>query len=569
MESLCDSHQEEIELICNHPQCKQPLLCLLCFQEHSKHCPANFKSDIKRVKTISKDEKWVHDCKQKRETLISQIEDLQQLRNEIHNENQKLMNQKFIDITNMFELKHLIWSNSLSELTKHANHQSKSDNSQDLHESLEALRKLDFSHDNHVERIKCAKDLETIIDGKVKPLLEQTHDPCEQVRLNKERLEKNTSILFEYLQKLNLKNLLKEGPNLEPIQAYAKVEDDTEPYNNANEAELKAIQDKNQLLQKQKREALEQRAQIQRQLAELQEENRSLHAQNNTFQENPLNRDREGEFQNAKNNINNINDLAEKMKSLNEEVQNLQKSLNAPQPANKNIHSEMSSPEILRRKPEPQDTEISVFNSVDNLDSALNNLDYSIIPINRFNVESKIMDSQHCETLYEWVSQSQAKKFQLKMIYQATRDGFTANSFHEKCDDQGATISLIKSKDHGRIFGGYTTKSWRCNGRGRCVADSDAFVFSLTHNEKYHCHEPQHAIYTHPKFLMVFGVGGDIGIKDNAHTDAECAWTNFPFRYQCEKLKDVCHTIANCHLAGSEKFTVEEIEVYQVVLHDN
>ena len=40
------------------------------------------------------------------------------------------------------------------------------------------------------------------------------------------------------------------------------------------------------------------------------------------------------------------------------------------------------------------------------------------------------------------------------MIYKATRDGFEAENFHEKCDNQGKTIVIVKS-DNNQIFGGY------------------------------------------------------------------------------------------------------------------
>jgi len=511
---------------------------------------ANFKSDIKRVKNISQDEQWVQHCKTKKETLIAQIEDLNQLKEDIHNENQKLMNQKFIDITNIFELKHLVWSNSLEGLKN----LESPDAAADLQEASEALRNLNFSHENHVQRIKDAKQLENIVSTKVEPLMNQVRGPLQQFKLHKERLEVHSAKIFQYLQNMNPKDLLKD------VDVVVNAEEN-EQNNEKDEAELKILHETHQILLRQKRESLEQRSQMQKQIIDLKEENRNLQlqSQNNTYNE-PINApssNQDNEYQQVKDNF---NDLALKMRDLNQQVLELQKSLNSggtstdPQnPKKEELLQDNNNPNSLP----------SVFNSVDNLDNVL---DYSIIPINRFNIESKIIDSQHCETLHEWISQSQPKKFHLKLLYQASRDGFAAQTFHDNCDDKGATISLIKSKDHGKVFGGYTTKSWKCKGRGRCVADHDAFVFSLTHNEKYHCSDPQHAIYTHPKFLMVFGVGGDIGIKDDAHSNAESAWTNFPFRYQCEKLKDVCPTIANCHLAGSDKFTVEEIEVYQVVL---
>ena len=40
-----------------------------------------------------------------------------------------------------------------------------------------------------------------------------------------------------------------------------------------------------------------------------------------------------------------------------------------------------------------------------------------------------------------------------------SEDGYTANVFHEKCDDKGANLVVIKTT-LDRIFGGFTKISW-------------------------------------------------------------------------------------------------------------
>ena len=49
---------------------------------------------------------------------------------------------------------------------------------------------------------------------------------------------------------------------------------------------------------------------------------------------------------------------------------------------------------------------------------------------------------------------------QLKLLYRATRDGFAAKKFHEKCDNQGATLVIAKTS-FDKIIGGYTTLPWQ------------------------------------------------------------------------------------------------------------
>ena len=44
------------------------------------------------------------------------------------------------------------------------------------------------------------------------------------------------------------------------------------------------------------------------------------------------------------------------------------------------------------------------------------------------------------------------------LLYRASRDGWASSEFHALCDNQGSTVTVVKSGDN--IFGGYTEKSW-------------------------------------------------------------------------------------------------------------
>jgi len=68
------------------------------------------------------------------------------------------------------------------------------------------------------------------------------------------------------------------------------------------------------------------------------------------------------------------------------------------------------------------------------------------------------------------------------LIYKGTKDGFQSAKFHEKCDDKGATIVLIKSKTNGEVFGGSVSVGWTRDGNYH--ADTTAFLFSITKKTK-------------------------------------------------------------------------------------
>lgn len=107
---------------------------------------------------------------------------------------------------------------------------------------------------------------------------------------------------------------------------------------------------------------------------------------------------------------------------------------------------------------------------------------YSFLPIKRFDVKrlqanfetSKVLSESHFNS--ELLSILPKIK-SASLIYQRSVEGPGAKKFHEKCDNKGPTITLIKTAD-GHIFGGYNPTSWL----SECIyiECEDAFLFSVT-----------------------------------------------------------------------------------------
>ena len=58
-----------------------------------------------------------------------------------------------------------------------------------------------------------------------------------------------------------------------------------------------------------------------------------------------------------------------------------------------------------------------------------------------------------------WITGIQDQKVLFTLLFDSKVDGFTADKFHDKCDNKVPTITLY-TNTLGYKFGGYTTLSW-------------------------------------------------------------------------------------------------------------
>jgi hypothetical protein len=151
-----------------------------------------------------------------------------------------------------------------------------------------------------------------------------------------------------------------------------------------------------------------------------------------------------------------------------------------------------------------------------------------------------------------------------RLLYRGTRDGFRSSDFHSKCDYHSDTLTILKAKESGFIFGGYTTVKW--DGSSEWKSDPSAFLFSLTNKDNqpvkmkiipiFH----QYAIGCHFEYGPSFAE--DIQIADNANT----TMGSFSRLSKCYKHPPQYGYLTNeafTFLAGSHEFQLDEIEVYQ------
>lgn len=90
--------------------------------------------------------------------------------------------------------------------------------------------------------------------------------------------------------------------------------------------------------------------------------------------------------------------------------------------------------------------------------------------------QSKILTTpEQLNLLKKWLKK---EYLNLKLLYRGSRDGFTGSSFHSRCNSKSETITLVKTQNTNKIFGGYFDKAWTT--KEGWVVSSKVFLFSLT-----------------------------------------------------------------------------------------
>jgi hypothetical protein len=178
-------------------------------------------------------------------------------------------------------------------------------------------------------------------------------------------------------------------------------------------------------------------------------------------------------------------------------------------------------------------------------------------------VGSKILDQYLVNQLLKLCDFSNDQNF--LMLYQASEHGFSAHDFHSRCDNKAPTFTVIRSAN-GSIFGGYTEATWNHNGGYKM--DKSAFIFSLRNKEntpikmKISSDKQNQAIWCGSVYGPQFGYN-DLNIEDNSNVNTD-SYSNLGHCYQ-HPIFSVGSNEAKTFLAGSYKFQVSEIEVYQKV----
>eukprot|EP01080_Neovahlkampfia_damariscottae_P003965 gene3965-7221_t len=196
---------------------------------------------------------------------------------------------------------------------------------------------------------------------------------------------------------------------------------------------------------------------------------------------------------------------------------------------------------------------------------------YSEIPAfkerNKTFTGSSILNAKMSTQIFKWLGQQKAPaaKKQWKLIYNASKDGWTSQQFHSKCDNQGETICVFKASN-GYIFGGYNAKPWTSN--STYAIDYTSFLFSLTNSKGYnptlvpHMPGKGNSCYGCSTYGPTWGGGHDLYIVSNPNVSTG-SYSNLGYSYSVQGMTYNTNPIKS-FLAGAYNFMLTDFECFKV-----
>ncbi|GBC12371.1 uncharacterized protein OCT59_025932 [Rhizophagus irregularis] len=173
------------------------------------------------------------------------------------------------------------------------------------------------------------------------------------------------------------------------------------------------------------------------------------------------------------------------------------------------------------------------------------------------NVDSKIITFQHAELISKWIDKLDITdklnaSYEFKLILRGSRDGFTPSKFHEICDKQSRTVTVIKVNNSNEILGGYNPIEWKSNNNFGVTKDSFIFSFENVNNIE------KHILSRVKNESKAICSASDCGAY--FYDDLVMWGNNFYNSSHCRKSsyeKQIRNT--------ENKFFVEEFEVFQII----
>ncbi|RIB07198.1 hypothetical protein C2G38_2252777 [Gigaspora rosea] len=197
----------------------------------------------------------------------------------------------------------------------------------------------------------------------------------------------------------------------------------------------------------------------------------------------------------------------------------------------------------------------------------------SLMPSRRGGIESNLLRARHAALISSWMDRNDLNPFynttsipyeysnipyEFKLLVRGTRDGFSPQSFHNRCDFQGATVLVMKIHGSGHLIGGYNPLNWDSTNKWGNTKDS--FLFSLGDGEDIksailsRVQEPSRAVLCSQAIGACFGSGDLVmgGTHSNFNVELGCSCKRQSYE---RPLMNTNH----------DRFSIDEYEVFKII----
>lgn len=172
----------------------------------------------------------------------------------------------------------------------------------------------------------------------------------------------------------------------------------------------------------------------------------------------------------------------------------------------------------------------------------------------------ELLQKSYRDQLVTWIG----KTCHFRLLYKISRDGCSSQTFHQQCDDQGATVTVFYNTNT-TIYGGYLSQSW--NSAGRYINDSKAFLFRLQYNGssnplKFPVSDASKAGYGNGGYGPTFGSGHDIQAFSG---QINCSGNVFSLNGGLSSGDSYNLNGQTVHTLANNSSKVTDLEVYRVI----
>ena len=180
------------------------------------------------------------------------------------------------------------------------------------------------------------------------------------------------------------------------------------------------------------------------------------------------------------------------------------------------------------------------------------------ITVNNFDSSILFADIKKQEAIINWIKEKINKNFvYFEKIFTMSKNGSMSKDFHKHCDNEGPTLTLVKTTKN-KIFGGFTPLNWDMSGGDKKDENNQTFIFSLNLMKKYDMIDKEKsAISCNREYGPSFGVS-DFCIQSNMKKGETIANdnTNFISNSNLELIE----------LEGTnETFNIDDFEVFKII----